>query len=114
VFRLRGQFVPVVDLGVLHGGTPSRAAYASRVVVVHYPTPSGEHRPLGLLAEQVTDVVTLDERDLSSSGVSMPETPWLGAMAPAGGGPIQLVHVADLLNGEARARLFSGEEPSGG
>jgi chemotaxis-related protein WspB len=113
VFRLRGRLVPVVDLGVLHGGAPARPAYASRVVIVTARAPDGRERPLGLLAEQVTDIVPIDERSLDASGLATPAASWLGRLAPAPQGHlIQLVDVAGLLTDEVRARLVFDEEPS--
>lgn len=112
VFRLRGRLIPVVDLNLLHGGAPSRPSYAARVVIVTATAPDGCSRSLGLLAEHVTDIVSVDERALASPGIATPETPWLGALAPSPQGDLlQLVDVAGLLTDEVRSRLVFDEEP---
>lgn len=111
VFRLRGEVVPVIDLGVLHGGVPARTAFASRVAVVLYPVPAGPPRLLGLLGDEVTDVLTVDRDGLADPGVALPESPWLGGVASLPAGDLlQVVDVAALLSDDVRARLFTGEE----
>jgi chemotaxis-related protein WspB len=74
----RGRPLPVVDLGVLLVGTPVRPVLSSRVIVVQAPHPLGGRAPMGLLAERVTDVEAIDERSLASSGLELPDAPYLG------------------------------------
>ncbi len=116
----RGEVTPVIDLVRLLRGQPCPARMSSRLVVVDYPTPSGP-RPLGLLAEQVTDVERIDERAAHDPGVTVPDAPYLGRVlrSPtiAHGALIQLVEVTALLPESLRALLYAavaeaGREPA--
>ena len=108
VFEYFGAMVPVVDLCALLEARPCRTAFATRVLLVRYPIAEGRTRPLGLAAEHMTDVVDVDGSAFRDSGVA--GEPWLGPLAPTGGGDLlQRVHVADLLPPETRAHLFPGE-----
>ena len=69
IINYRGQAVPVFDLCVLAGGAPCRLYYSSRTILVRYPLADGQHRLIGLTAEQVTDVVTCRESAMRSSGI---------------------------------------------
>lgn len=100
------RLVPVIDLSQLQAARRSRRAYATRIIVVSYPAASGDARPLGLLAEHVTDVLDLAPDRWRAPGIATPETPWLGPLANAAGTWVQQVAVAELLPGAVRDRLF--------
>jgi chemotaxis-related protein WspB len=106
VFRYHGQLVPALDLCQLHGDRPSRRAFGTRLVLVRYPRGSVATL-LGLVAEDVTDVVEIDRAAFQPTGVVTGEAPWLGPMGPDPTGSLtQLIRVEDLLSEAARDLLF--------
>ena len=108
VLEIFDRLVPVVDLSRLHGEGSSRRAYSTRVVLVDYAVPGGSPRMLGLVAEEMTDVVDVDAADFRDSGVVQTEAPWLGPLAPDDTGTLlQVVDVERLLPEDVRSRLFA-------
>lgn len=109
VFQYRGEMVPVVDLSQLIKGHPAAAFLSTRIILVRQSGPSGQERVLGLLAERATESVDAGAVEIQSSGVAMPEAPYLGGLSATGGGMIQYVKVEQLLSEDLRNRLFVEE-----
>lgn len=106
VFSLAEQLVPVIDLCRLHGGQPARLRLGTRVIVSRYPLADGSTRPLGLLAERVTDVVETGE-ETRPGPIAHRDAAWLGDLVPDGDlGLVQLVNPVELLTDEVKATLF--------
>jgi chemotaxis-related protein WspB len=105
---LHGEPVPVIDLSRLAGIEPGQVCFDTRIVLVDYPAGAGATRPLGLLAEHVIGIDSVDEALLADSGVR--GAPFLGQVAGAATGLLQLVEAAELLSPEVRALLF---QPAG-
>jgi chemotaxis-related protein WspB len=101
---LHGEPVPVIDLSRLAGIEPQQVWFDTRIVLVDYPAGQGATRPLGLLAEHVTGIETLDPAVLADSGVA--GAPFLGQVGAAAAGLLQLVEPGELLPPEVRALLF--------
>lgn len=95
----RGALVPVVDLCRLALGRDSRPLRSSRVMVVSVPGGDGL-RLVGLLAENVVDLVTLGE---TLPGLPVSGAPWLGEHLASSPGMPQLVDPIQLLPAELAA-----------
>jgi chemotaxis-related protein WspB len=106
----RGTPVPVVDLNALALGRPAARRVSTRLLIVRYTAPSGGERALGLLAEHATEMTTRAPEDFKPAGVDGAETRYLGPVASDPRGLIQRVDVAELLNDELRAVLFTAGE----
>lgn len=105
---LHGAPVPVIDLSRLAGITPEQLWFDSRIILVDYPGGDGGVHALGLLAEHVIGVDSVDEAQLADSGVA--GAAFLGAVASAAGGLLQLVELKDLIAPDVRALLFQHAE----
>lgn len=94
VMNLRGQIVPVLDLGAWLYGGPCATDAGSRVVVLE------EHgQTLGVLVEDVTDVATLAESAMESTaivGVGGACEAFRG-VARVAGAPVVLIDAGRLL-----------------
>ncbi|UOD27917.1 chemotaxis protein CheW [Massilia violaceinigra] len=101
---LHGEPVPVIDLSSLAGVPPAQLWYDSRIILVDYPAGEGATRPLGLLAEHVVGVDSVDGAALRDAGVG--GAPFLGQVAAAAAGMLQLVSLEQLLAPDVRALLF--------
>ena len=102
---LHGEPVPVIDLSRLAGFTPEQLWFDSRIVLVGYGA-----RQLGLLAEHVIGIETVDDAALADSGVE--SAPFLGQVAAGAAGMLQLIEVDDLLTPDVRALLFPAGAPA--
>jgi chemotaxis-related protein WspB len=104
---LHGEPVPVVDLSRLAGITPEAVRYDTRILLVDYRAPDGAVHQLGLKAERVAGIASIDDASLKPSGVAA--APFLGQVASTGHGMLQLVDLDGLLPDEVRALLFTKE-----
>jgi chemotaxis-related protein WspB len=104
---LHGEPVPVIDLSRLAGVIPEQVWFDTRIILVDYPA-DGAVRPLGLLAEHVIGIETIDDAALADSGVD--GAPFLGQVASGPAGMLQLVELDQLLSPDVRALLF---QPAG-
>ncbi|MEM6453041.1 MAG: chemotaxis protein CheW [Cyanobacteria bacterium P01_D01_bin.105] len=71
-FNYHGQMVPVIDLSQLLGGSASRPALGTRIILVKLAGSGERPQLLGLLAEQVTE--TLEAKQLTSVAESIKST----------------------------------------
>ena len=71
VMNLRGQVVPVIDLGLHFGGARSEITPATRIIVLEE-----RNEVLGLQVSEVEDIVLLDEAAV--------ENPRASRLAPVG------------------------------
>ena len=106
VFNYRGTIVPVVDLCHLIQGTPCRARFSTRIIMVNYTAKDGGHRRLGLMAERVTE--TLSRPDLSPNALIVNDVPYLGEMFMDEKGMIQFIHWEHLITDTKHASLLAG------
>lgn len=104
---LHGTPVPVIDLSRLAGAPAGQMWFDTRIILVDYPADGGA-RPLGLLAEHVAGVETVNPAAFSASGVE--GAPFLGQVAGGEGGMLQLVEAEGLLGDDVRALLFQRPE----
>jgi chemotaxis-related protein WspB len=110
VFCYRDEMVPVIDLSQLLRGKPVAAMLSTRIILVKQPGLSG--RVLGLLAERATDSLNDVATEPMSSGIAVPEAPYLGGLSVTGvGSMIQYVKVENLLTEDVRQRLFVEKQP---
>ena len=102
---LHGEPVPVLDISRLAGLAPEQVWVDTRIVLVDYRLPDGALRKLGLLAEHVTGIETIEPASLADPGVA--GAAFLGQVASSGAGMLQLIALEQLLGAEVRALLFA-------
>lgn len=95
----RGEVVPVIDLGLLLGSSPSADRLSTRIILVK-SAPGGQNRGeepprgqerdggrvLGLIAERVIDLVPVGPERITPAPVHLPQAPYLDAVARLDGG----------------------------
>jgi chemotaxis-related protein WspB len=123
IFTYRGAVVPVIDLAHLMWGTPCAERLSSRIILVRQagrlvglPGRSEEGigrddrpRVVGLLAERVTEAITLDAARAAPSGLAIADAPYLGEVFFDDTGMIQLLRLDRIFEGEAGRMLTAGE-----
>jgi chemotaxis-related protein WspB len=99
---LHGEALPVIDLSALAGMPPNAVRYDTRILLVEVPA-GGRRRRLGLKAERVTGVASI-AGPLTDAGVVA--APWLGQVAAAPEGMLQLLDPDRLLAPDVERLLF--------
>ena len=119
VFDYRGNIVPVIDLGTLLGSEPCRSLLSTRIVLVDSRRPDEQAsispRPwlLGIIAERVSDVVSVKPERVISAAMQLPTAPYLGSIVELGHEMAQLIVIDRLLEEPLRAAFFGEEEGAG-
>ena len=103
---LHGEPVPVIDLSTLAGYPPRAVWFDTRIVLATY----GPGAPIGLLAEHVSGIETVDPASLRAPTIA--GATFLGQVASSGAGLLQLVEVDHLLGADLRALLFPARGPA--
>jgi chemotaxis-related protein WspB len=109
LFNYRGRHVPVIDLCRVLQHRPCRDSFTTRIILVDFPLAAGGKRTLGLLAERVTETIEFDPAAFTTTGLNMPDAPYLGQAARHNADLIQQISVADLLPHSVQAQLFPAE-----
>ena len=106
LFSYRGVVTPVADFCAMHGGGPCSNRLSSRILLFDHALAGSVRRPVGLLAERVTET-----RQLSTEGAAPAELPYVGRVVVEGNEMIHLLDTEELLR-----RAFSAlpELPEGG
>lgn len=110
LFEYRGRIVPVVDLSSMAGKGSAKRLLSTRIILIQYKDGRDDSRVLGLLAEQVTETIKVDETLLSSPGIRVGEAPYLGKVMTDPKGMIQCIQTEELLPASVRDVLFPIEE----
>lgn len=126
LFGYRGRVVPAIDLGLLLGKTSSPGRLSTRVILVEARDARPESRDredspparripflLGLIAEQVNDVIRIDQDKVVFPSMRLEDAPYLGAMIQVDAGAqslAQLIDVDWILPPALREALFGGWE----
>ncbi|MBP0002070.1 MAG: chemotaxis protein CheW [Cyanobacteria bacterium SID2] len=110
VFNYRGTIVPVIDLCHLIQNTPSRPYLSTRIVMVNYRGKNNIDRLLGLMAERVTETLNQLDTKVTSSGMKVDTSPYLGDMILDRSGTIQCIRLDYLLSETEQINLLPMEQ----
>jgi chemotaxis-related protein WspB len=128
----RGKVVPVIDLSVLLGAPPCPERLSTRIILVsaapgdhnrcnadrhgsaehsgRAPSdPDPDRDILGLVAEHVSDLITVRPEQVSPPSVQLTQAPYLGAIVQTVEGIVQLIEVEKLRDATLRAAA-TGQE----
>lgn len=110
VFNYHSRIVPVIDLSLLIQGTPCRPCYSTRVILVNAASnPMSTSRPLGLMAERVTETLKTKANSLEDAE-QVSTAPYLGKLFIGEKGIVQQIHWQQLISEADQAILFASEE----
>ena len=111
IFNLRGLPVPAIALNELSFGHPAHERLRTRIIVVQYTDTKGSHHPLGLIAENVTQIFHREPSDFVNPGISVAQAPYLGPVLMDVQGPIQWLRIQHLVSEPFRQLLFPETPP---
>lgn len=133
MFDYRDCCVPVVDVSLLLGAEPCRDQLGTRIILVDCgargtpddatapPVPgpddhgtkpakgrarSVQRRMLGMMAERVNDVETIEPGQVISPPLNLPAAPYLGALVDFGSEMIQLIEPDRILDADLSGAFF--------
>jgi chemotaxis-related protein WspB len=105
LLRYRGTVLPVLDLGVLLGTPVSHLRLSTRVLLVEYLR-DGRQAILGLLAEQVSDLMDISHHHVAFPAVDLGGAPSLGPILEAGETLVQVISVDRIVPDTIKDALF--------
>src|SRR5262245_34905425 len=105
LFNYRGKAIPVIDLGLLLASGPCMDRLDTRVILVDEPG-SGRSRLVGLVAENVSDVATVQDDQVVLPSMNMEEAPYLGPVVRTERGLVQVISVQKVLPESLREAIF--------
>ena len=91
LLHYRGGVVPVIDLGLLLGYAACIDRLDTRILLVRTSQEDRPEHRLGLLAEQVNELIDLDEAQGASRSPMMRTAPYLAAVYETEAGLLQLI-----------------------
>ncbi len=103
LMNYRGNIVPVVDLSILICGRPVKRLMSSRIILIQ-PVKK-ESRFVGLLVENVTETIKIDEATFTDTGVFSEAGAFVDKIAMDSNGMIQVVNVSKLLPDDVKNML---------
>lgn len=107
-FSYRGLPTPVIDLGVLTGQPPCPTLLSTRIILVRRDCPKHPGRIIGLVAEKVTETVTITPQQLHTTDAQLDEAAFKTPIQLEGFGTIQLLHLDRLLPAAVLDMVLSG------
>ncbi|MFM7051051.1 MAG: chemotaxis protein CheW [Planctomycetota bacterium] len=115
LFNLRGRLAPLVDLGVIVEGAPTRVRMASRIVVVELEADLFSGRPLrvGILVPEILGLGACDfDGEAAHPGFGFVGASHLGPTTTDADGMVQLLRCRRILEGDAALRELPLQEPA--
>ena len=101
----RGTVLPVVDLATRLCGTSCASSLSTRIIIVRIKHKDREV-PLGLIAEQVTELCQAEAQMAESPASVMPEHDCLGRIVRIDGELAQWIEVDRVLPESVRHQIF--------
>ncbi len=97
LFNYRGKPAPVIDLCQLFENRNCNNNLSTRIIIIEYKSLSGVSRPIGLIAEMVTDVMMCETDEISSTGIQSKQNDFLGLIYKHNHDIIQLIDTHNVL-----------------
>ncbi len=110
LFNYRGVILPAIDLCHLIQGTPSRSYLSTRITIVKYLRQNSSVQYLGLMAERVTETLSISTTDIRASSIRVDEAPYLSGTIVDENRIIQCVQIEQLFNDEQHSYLLMDEK----
>jgi chemotaxis-related protein WspB len=111
MFVYRGEVTPVVDLVELLAGRHCPERLSSRILMTRLPSRSGGTWIVGLLAEQVTEAVRIEQGESRTRAVVSTDASRYGEIAADDGGMIRLLRPESLVDAAWQDALLLGSRP---
>ncbi len=107
IMNYRGRPVPVLDLCQLATDFPANERLSTRIIILKHPHATQGERLIGLIAEQVTQILRKDPQEFIDPGFENTGRSYLGPVILDAAGAIQWIDAERLLSEEFRRLVFS-------
>jgi len=97
VINYRSIMVPIIDLSILISGKPSSRHLSSRIIILNYTDGNLNEKKIGLLAEKVTETISVGENDVLPTAFDISDTKFIKDFITKSGMTIQQVRLNKLL-----------------
>ncbi len=97
IFNYRGTPVPVIDLCIFFDNRKCRNSLGSRIIITQIKMPDESDKIIGLMAEQMTEVIKCDEKDFSSNGINAANARFLNQVYQYGDEILQIIDVTKII-----------------
>lgn len=106
-FDYRGLIVPVIDLSQLTIGKPATIRLSTRIILIHFILKDGRKTILGLITEDMTEIIDVDESALQDTPIaSQQAAPYLGPIIQMNDHFIQSIEPNRLFSPEIENMIF--------
>lgn len=92
VINLRGEIVPVMSLRLKFGLEVAEYTSASRIIIIKY-----EGAMVGLVVDEVNEVVTLSDDEIDKNNVSGPDQTFISAVGKKGEQLISILSLSSVI-----------------
>lgn len=106
LFDFRGSLVPVIDVKMLTVNSPCQRHLSTRITLIRYETRFYEKFIIGIMAENMTDIIEVDEKDLKEIPLNTNQQFELGKIVENEGRIIQCVEFHKMISEELEKELF--------
>ena len=110
LMNYRGEGIPVIDLCQLVDRVSFENALSTRIIVINYSIENEVDKPLGLIANNVTETVRTKLNKPPPTGVLMDKSLYEGEVTPETTDMIQWFDIKKMLPEKEIALLFEEEE----
>ena len=107
IFNYRGHPTPVIDLCQLFENRDCTNSLSTRIIIVEYKALSGVTRPIGLIAEFITEVMKCEINEMENSGIHKDKNDFLGLIYTHNSEMIQLIDTNKVLPESISNQLMS-------
>jgi chemotaxis-related protein WspB len=110
IFNYRGTPTPVIDLCHFFEQRDCKNNLGSRIIIIDCPQGKHSSRPIGLIAERVTETLKCTKQQLMSSGIKSANSPFLGKIYKHNNEIIQLIDSRNILPVSIAQQIFVDDQ----
>jgi chemotaxis-related protein WspB len=110
LMNYRGKGTPVIDLNRLVDSIPHENALSTRIIIINFPLQDMGDKPVGLIANNVTETVRTSLTKPPPAGVLMDKSLYDGEVTPETNDMIQWFDIKKMLPEKEIAMLFEEDE----
>jgi chemotaxis-related protein WspB len=97
IFNYRGTSTPVIDLCQIFGDRPCKNNMSTRIIIIEQKDRSDMPRPIGMIAEHVTAVLSCDIDKLTDNGIVDEENNYFDLVYRHNDELIQIINTRNIL-----------------
>lgn len=94
----RGMVVPVIDLTKMIANRETRQFLSSRIIIIEFANQKGIKNQIGILAENITDIVSFDQEDFQDKNIELSKFNFLKGKFFIGKSKIQELNLDSFLS----------------